>query len=225
MTVIERASTDASTCQSVRRNSEASVGSSKKLKLRRNRKSCTSDGSRYKPANPTSNIHRKAYREESKIAVAQDRNHPDSFSIRLAPFIFACSRLASRISEEPGKSLRERSTRDDSRRRVATAKGMSRHCRRTVGCFSKSYCVRAPTHFTQRRFRQRILDSTPTAVPPRGLMNREVRASRNGYDGIESPTQPISTPEFGDPLFSSTRTSRLSDTLQQSPECFLGIMT
>jgi hypothetical protein len=65
--------------------------------------------------------------------------------------IFACSRLTSRTSEEPSKSIRELSTRDDNPRFVAIAKGMRRCHRPVVGDSSRSCCIQALWHSTQRR--------------------------------------------------------------------------
>src|SRR5918995_3375555 len=109
MTVIERASTDASTCQSVRKNSAASLGLLKRLNGKCSRHNLISSGTRYqlanKPANPTSKIHKKAYRGVSKAALTLAFVQPTILSDLLVPPALICSRLASRIREDPGRSL------------------------------------------------------------------------------------------------------------------------
>src|SRR5215204_2439277 len=131
MTMIERASTDASTCQSVRKNSAASPGPLKRLSGMCSRHSLISSGTRYqpanKPANPTSEIHKKAYRGVSKAALTLALVQPTNLSDFLIPPALNCSRLASRIREDLGKSLRKPSTSDVSLRFIVTSKGMNRY--------------------------------------------------------------------------------------------------
>jgi hypothetical protein len=148
ITVIERASTDASTCQSVRKNSVASLGPLKKLNGRCSRHSLISLGTRYKPANPTSKIHKKAYLEVSMTALTLALAQPTALSVLPIPLILTCSRLASRIRVVPGRSLRKSSARDVSLPFIVTSKGMDRYRLLTSRCLRGSCLVCSPTHST-----------------------------------------------------------------------------
>src|SRR5215207_4705246 len=94
ITVIERASTDASTCQRVRKNSAASLGLLKRLSGMCSCHSLISSDTRYqpanKPANPTSKIHTKAYKGVSKAALTLAFVQPTIFSDLLIPPALIC---------------------------------------------------------------------------------------------------------------------------------------
>src|SRR5215204_903168 len=115
------------------------LGLLKRLSGRCSLHSFISSGTRYQPANkppnPASKVHKKAYRGVPKAALTLVFVQPKILSDLRIPPVLICTRLASRIREDPGRSLHKPSTRDVSLWFILTSKGMNRYRLQTSRCF------------------------------------------------------------------------------------------